>query len=95
MNKIRQTYVLHDECTGLDDKGLKAFLVANGQTDVTIDASKLKRMEVGLVELLLTASRHWARSDSDFAVTGLSPRLTDRLDGLGLSVEVLICGAQA
>jgi anti-anti-sigma regulatory factor len=95
LDKTGQGYVLNGDCTSLDDHGLRLFLAEHGQVDVRIDAAALRRLDVGLLELLLSAARWWRQRGLGFEVTGLGPAPDRRLDLLGLRNALLGHGMQA
>lgn len=95
MGKTWQSFALDSNCTPLDDRGLRMFLNENQHAAVKLDASQLRKLDTGLVELLLSATQSWARRGLSFQISGLGPLLIARLDLMGLRDAFVLDGASA
>lgn len=95
LGKTWQSFALDSNCTPLDDRGLRQFLIDNQHSAVTLDLAQLRKLDTGLVEMLLSAAASWAKRDLSFQVSGLSPVLIARLDLLGLRDAFAVDGAAA
>lgn len=72
---------------------LQAFLAANRDEPICIEAEELRRPDTLLLQLLVAACRDWAARGLRFRVTGASDRVLSLLPLLG--VEPHLIGLEA
>ncbi|MGQ0609996.1 MAG: STAS domain-containing protein [Paracoccaceae bacterium] len=95
MGKTWHSFALDSNWSQLDDRGLRTFLIENQHADVRLDASQLRKLDTGLVELLLSAAQSWAGRGLSLHLSGLGPLLIARLDLMGLRDAFVLDGASA
>lgn len=89
MTDTWKSFALPEVLRPAEDDRLLAFLRDNTASAVRIDATRLRRLDTGLVELLLTAAKAWRGKGLPFEVTGLSPVNEEVCMHLGLRSEHL------
>lgn len=95
MTDTWKCFVLPEAFRPAEDDSLRAFLQANPATAVRVDASRLRRLDGTVAELLLVAARAWRERGLRFEVTGLAPLNVEVCIGLGLRSDTLMWRAAA
>ena len=90
-----KTYALPEVYRPAEQNGLQAFLRDNARSAVRIDASRLRRLDSILVELLLCASRAWREKGLAFELVQLNRPNEEVCITLGLRSDHLIWRAAA
>lgn len=90
MTDTWKCFVLPEAFRPAEDDSLRAFLQANPAAAVRVDASRLRRLDGTVVELLLVAARAWRQKGLGFEVTGLSRPNEEICIGLGLRTDMLM-----
>lgn len=78
-----------------DDVSLQAFLRENSNSAIRVDATRLRRLDTMLIELLLSAARAWRQKGLGFELVQLSRLNEETCLGLGLRSDHLIWRAAA
>lgn len=90
MTDTWKSFVLPEAYRPAEQDDLQAFLRENPNSAIRVDASRLRRIDTTLVELLLIASRAWRERGQGFEVTQLSRLNEEMCLSLGLRSDHLI-----
>jgi len=85
-----KSFILPEAYRPTEQDDLLAFLRANGNSSIRVDASQLRQLDTTLVELLLIAARGWRQNGLGFEVTQLSRLNEEVCLSLGLRSDHLI-----
>ena len=80
---------LPDRTRGEPDAGLLEFLKQNRDVPVRVSAAAVQRLDMRLLQLLLSAAKSWAARDLDFTLCDVSGPLGQTLDQLGVQPGML------
>lgn len=90
MTDTWKSFALPEVLRPAEDDSLQAFLRDNATSAVRIDASRLRRLDTPLIELLLIGAKEWRAKALPFELVGLSRVSEEVCMQLGLRSDHLI-----
>lgn len=89
MPETGKLFHLPDRTRGAPDAGLPEFLRQNRTAPVRISARDVTRLDVRLLQLMLSAARSWRGRGLDFSLCDIPAPVGRTLAQLGVSTDML------
>jgi anti-anti-sigma regulatory factor len=89
MPETGKLFHLPDRTRGAPDSGLQDFLRENRTTSVRISAGSVTRVDVRLLQLILSAARSWQERGLDLCLCDIPAPVVRTLGQLGVAPEML------
>jgi anti-anti-sigma regulatory factor len=89
MPETGKLFHLPDRTRGAPDAGLQDFLRENRNASVRISAGSITRVDVRLLQLILSAARSWQARGLDLCLCDIPAPVTRTLGQLGVAPEML------
>jgi anti-anti-sigma regulatory factor len=89
MPETGKLFHLPDRTRGAPDAGLQDFLRQNRDAPVRISAGNVTRLDVRLVQLMLSAARSWQERGLDLCLCDIPGPVARTLEQLGVSSGML------
>jgi anti-anti-sigma regulatory factor len=89
MPETGKLFHLPDRTRGAPDAGLQDFLRQNRAAPVRISAKNVTRLDVRLLQLMLSAARSWREQGLDLCLCDIPGPVARTLEQLGVAPEML------